>query len=235
MKDRAGSDTRPAPDVARTSRFAMVVGVLLLAYVLAGGSLEPRLQTPFLNFSICFERPEVLLFFFVLISALSSYRYWYYGVKTPVTRTRVRAHLLQPSSVLIIMDDRESYAEAMKHLPGDERMLQHVKLEAKVPPGLSPYDFIVFTDKLVAPTEGYLRQLVKNRVNLYYPGISRDEIDLQEHDSTFCWARVQHLKAGTRLRATLEDIDLYAPLLINATAIALVIAVIVTPWVLTKL
>ena len=178
-------------------------------------------------------------FFWVVTSFFASYRYWYYGIKVPTTRTKIREYLKTSESVLVFKGSPNSY----KSLIGDKTiepgleiessMLgQHSSLEQRCPPGLTPFDFIIFTDAMIAPNEGYLRKLVANRVNRYFPGIVSDEIRLVDR-GTHAWAWVDKLKDGTRRREALEDFDLWAPIYINVIAIGSLTVFIILPklWI----
>ncbi len=228
MNDTEQLGSRTAPDVSKTSRFATAVGLILLAYVLADGQLGREASSSLVGF-IVFKRPWVILLFLVAVSAYASSRYWYYGIMVPMTRTKIREFLKTDKSVLVFKRTAEKYKELIQS-SGAAIFKEHLSLEQRCPPGLTPFEFIVFTDAHEAPAEGYMRLLVANRVNRYFPSIVGDEIELVDH-GTHAWATVSKLKGGTRWRATLEDIDLYAPVLINGAAIVLFIVFIILPRV----
>ena len=62
LNDTEQVNTRTVPDVSKTSRLAMGIGLILLAYVLADGQLRGEGGNTLFGF-ITFNRPNVLLFF----------------------------------------------------------------------------------------------------------------------------------------------------------------------------
>ena len=226
LNDTEQGNTRTVPDVSKTSRFAMGIGLILLAYILAEGQLTGgSANTPVgsdtpVGFTtpvgfIEFHSPYVLWIFLVATSVFASYRYWYYGIKVPFTRTKIRKYLKGHESVLVWKGSEYNYRDAIK-TTNNEICRAHSSLEQRCPPGLTPFEFIIFTDAIIAPSDGYMRKFVANRVNRYFPDIVSDEIEL-ENRTDHAWASVDKdkLKTGTRWREVLEDLDLFAPLLIN--------------------
>ena len=143
-----------------------------------------------------------------------------------LTRTKIREYLKKDESVLVYKDTQGNYETQRNHRKPIYK--EHLSLEQRIPPGLTPSEFIIFTDAEKEPKEGYMRLLVANRVNRYFPGIVGDEIRLVD-GGTHAWAWVDKLKVGTRRREALEDFDLWAPLLINGLAIVFFIAFILVP------
>ena len=108
-------------------------------------------------------------------------------------------------------------------------------MEGRCLPGLTPFHFIVFTDAATDPAEGYMRYLVANRIDKYYPGIVGDEITLTDAGAGYGWAGVGKLKNGAWWRTTLEDIDHWSPVVINVAAIILFMIFTTIPWLWTTI
>lgn len=72
----------------RTVRFALSVGLLLLGFSLADGHILPEVHGGVLGVKL--DRPWVVLLFLVGTSIYASYRYWYFAIKVPISRTAIR-------------------------------------------------------------------------------------------------------------------------------------------------
>ena len=208
-------------------RFALAVGLILLGFTLADGHILPEVHGGVLG--VKFDRPWVLLLFLVFTSIYATYRYWYFAIKVPVSRTAIRRYLKQGDSILVFKGQEQAYKEAIMRVT-DPHAHQHVLLEEKCPPGHTPFEFIIYTDALTQATDGYVRHLVANRVHDYFPGITKHEIATRE-SGDISLATVNKLKAGTKLRAFTEDADHWAPILINGVAIVAFVLLVFLPWV----
>ena len=197
----------------------MAMGIILSVYVLAGEKLPRDVTFSFMSLELA--RPEVLVILIGIASVLSSFRYWYYGIKMPPTKTKIRKFLKSSQSLLVFKGSEEKYEGYLQH-SGNLQVGLNASLEERCPAGLQARQFTVFTDSMVAPTDGYMRKLVANRVDQFFPGITIDEIQLKPLDASDCaWACVGTIKAGTRIRALAEDIDLWAPVLVNGIGLGL--------------
>jgi hypothetical protein len=105
----------------------------------------------------------------------------------------------------------------------------HALLEEKCPPGHTPFEFIIYTDALTQATDGYIRHLVANRVDNYFPGIVKAEITTWD-EGAISWASVNKLKAGTAVQVFLEDLDQWVPVMINGVAVIAFAFLVFYPW-----
>lgn len=213
------SKPRTYPNLDHLSRFTMAMGIILAIYVLAVGELPQEVSFSFISLKL--SKPNVLLYLISVASIFSSFRYWYYGIKVPLTKTQIRKFLKSPQSLSVFKGSERKYEEYLQHSSNLQVGL-NASLEERCPAGLQARHFTVFTDSMVAPTDGYMKKLVANRVDQYFPGITTDEIQLEPLDASDCaWACIGTMRPGTRLRARAEDIDLWAPVFVNAIGLGL--------------
>ena len=207
--------THDLPDQSNIRRFALTVGLILLGFTLAGGHILPEVHGGVLG--VKFDRSWVLLHFLLLTSLYGSYRDWDYAIKVPVSRTVIRRYLQQADSILVFKGQGQAYRDAIMRV-SDPHASGHALLEARCPPGHTPFEFIIYTDALTQATDEYVRHLVANRVHAYFPGITEREVTTRESGDV-CLAAVNKLRVGTKLRAFLEDLDDWDPIIINGLAI----------------
>lgn len=88
-------------------RFALSVGLLLLGFSLADGHILPEVHGGVLGVKL--DRPWVVLLFLVGTSIYASYRYWYFAIKVPISRTAIRRYLKQDDSILVFKGQEPSW------------------------------------------------------------------------------------------------------------------------------
>jgi hypothetical protein len=102
-------------------------------------------------------------------------------------------------------------------------LIEHARLERLSLPGLTPWNFIVFTDKFKGPDNDCLKHIFANRVDAYFPGITPIEIALQDHEERYVLGKVGPLSPKTERRILVEQFDTYLPLLANGVAILVLV------------
>ncbi|HMF85170.1 MAG TPA: hypothetical protein VK598_02340 [Nitrospiraceae bacterium] len=208
-----------AVDPAKLRRFAIGVGSIMLVFVAAGGTQADNNFT-IETLKISLSRPSILLWLVPIVSLYAALRYWWYGIQIPMTRTKIRKYLRHTRSLLIIKTYEEVYRTQLKqegrasvYLPA------HQELETKVPPGLTPFRFIVFTDSATKPDEIYMLQLCRNRINAYFPGITAMDFAVDETQDHLVWASPSKLRFSTRVRVFLENCDVWLPISLNSVGV----------------
>lgn len=220
------SDISVGPDINKVRRFSIGVGLVLTIYVFAGGEINPDIHSSIVNIKIA--RPEAILLFLILSSVYSAWHYWYFGVAVPPTRAKIRTYLKNPMSILVVKYLESNYKVNLLRSDSHE-LLAHAQMEERCPAGRTPFDFIIYTDAMAAPNDGYMRRLVANRVDQFFPGITPGEITLSDSpagDANMQWATVGRLSRGTEWREFLEDLDLFAPILLNTFSFFLITTLI---------
>ena len=118
-------------ELSKLRRFALGVGAVLWAYVLAGGTVGELAQVPTLGLNLKFTRPTVIEWGLVLICLYGALRYGYHALVKSLTPWRARQLLetgqfgpmpLPPSNQSI-----EVKEIASRYLPGMEDQASVVK------------------------------------------------------------------------------------------------------------
>lgn len=209
----AEADDGSPADPAKLRRFAIGVALVMGVYVLAGGTqIDDSLTVE--SIKIKLTRAKALLWLIPVLSLYASVRYWWYAIKIPLTRNKIRKYLHQRGCLLVVKLTEKAYREQLVNFD-TVYVPCHAQLEEKVPPGLTPFDFIVFTDSISQPTPGYMAALCRNRIDIYFPGIKKDEISIEEDQDHHAWASPSNLHLVTRARAFLEGFDLWLPICLN--------------------
>lgn len=214
MEENEGIDR--GPDTGKLRRFALGVATVLIVLVLAGGTLRDEVQGPLIGV-VKFERPGILLFLLALLSVYASVRYAYYGIVAPVTRSRIQNHLRNDWSLLCVKTTRSFYEDGLVRRT-EPFSGEHVRMETLCLPGLTPWHFIVFTDHNIKPEPEFVKHVLANRIDSYFPGITSNEITLATWYDHHVRAKVGPLKSSTQLRLRLEQFDVYLPLIANGFA-----------------
>jgi hypothetical protein len=216
-------------DPSKLRRFALGVALVLAVMVLAGGTIKEEFQGSIIGV-MKFQRPGVLVALLVLLSFYASARYAYYALISPVTRGRVRRYLKNDWSMTCIKMPEPLYRSTIQN-QGDRLFNNHIRMERLCLPGLTPWDFIVFTDHNRTPDEEFIKHVLANRANAFFPGITPAEITLGEWASDHVQAKVGPLKLRTTWKVQLEQFDIYLPLIANGFAILLFVFWILAPLV----
>ncbi len=110
------------PELPRLRRFTLLVGLILWAYLLAGGSVDKMLQVPALGLTLTFTRAHVLEWGLVLISLYASARYGYHSLVKSLTPWKARKLLetgqFGPMRIPPSNQAPETRAIASRYLPG---------------------------------------------------------------------------------------------------------------------
>jgi hypothetical protein len=96
-------------DPEKLRRFALGVALVLIVFVIAGGTLKEEVQGPLIGV-VKFQRPGVLLLLLGLLSVYATARYTYYTIIAPVTRDRIRHYLMSERSMLCAKMTEELFA-----------------------------------------------------------------------------------------------------------------------------
>lgn len=185
----------------------------MFVYVAAGGTQIGNSLT-IDSIHITLTRPRVFQLLIPIVSVYASLRYWWYAIKIPLTRNKIRRYLRHTRSLLICKVDKNAYALEVKR-QSPEFLACHMELETKVPPSLTPYDFIVFTDAVIESDKIYMFHLCRNRIEFYFPGITTSEFVLDKDGDHHAWASPSNLRYVTKIRAFIENMDLWFPVIIN--------------------
>lgn len=212
-EDHHASDLDPA----KIRRFAIGVGLVMLVFVAAGGTQTGHSLT-IQTLELSLSRPSILLCLVPIVSVYATLRYWWYGIQIPMTRTKIRKYLRHTRSLLVVKLHEQTYDEQVKGgiVP---MMLLNTELETKVPPGLTPPRFTVFTDAVSKPDNNYMLHLCRNRIHTYFPGITVMEFAIDEFSDSHAWVSPSKLRFSTRVRAFLENCDLWLPISVNAVGL----------------
>lgn len=94
-----GAD-RTQPDLATLSRFAMTTGTLLLVFVIGGGVVDQQWTSSLIPLKV--THPEFLVWLYCGVAFYAAWRYWYYAIEIPLTRTKIRRYLQSKESILVL-------------------------------------------------------------------------------------------------------------------------------------
>jgi hypothetical protein len=124
---------------------------------------------------------------------------------------------MKPQQYRNALDDANTNPEYLK---------RHAVIKDKCLPGIDIYQFIVFDEDRSSqfPTDQRIQFLVARQIDTYFPDISPNEIRIDEVvPSNYCWASVGKLNFKTRWRTSLENLDMYAPIVMNLFGLLLLI------------
>jgi hypothetical protein len=208
--------TRTLPNVAHLSRFAMATGTVVWAYLLAGGIPAKEWTSSLIPLKI--THPEFLVAMFLVVALHASWRYWYYGVHLPLTRTKIRQYLQTPESVLVFSAVAPVQIPVIRNRTQEDDL--RCMLGERLLPGMDEKDFLFFSDTDPGETQAdMVRFLLARKLQKYFPGLQPHNIlprnALSDKPNYIHWGHVSSLDLGTRWRAWLEDFDLCAPVLLN--------------------
>ena len=216
------------PDSHSTRRFAMATGLILLIYTLAGGHLNGKVQTALIDLG-AFDRPWVLLVVLALASVYGGFRYWYYAIQLPLTRTKIRKYLVSPESILAFVGKKHDYRVSIEAGTHSEYLTLHSFLTSRSPAGFDPFDLVVGAGQSTTPNSviawDQVRASIARQFDSYFPGIKFEEVHVWNKDTGLgtAWASIDKVNSSTRLYILLEDIDLHLPLYLNGFALALLV------------
>lgn len=214
-----------AIDPAKLRRFAIGVALIMWVYVVAGGSQTANDEFRIEALKIDLSKPGILLWLVPIVSIYATVRYWWYGIQIPVTRKKIRKYLRNTRSLLVIKTYEEAYRSQLKaQTTASSYLRAHQELEAKVPPGLIPFHFIIFTDAVNKPDEMYLLHLCRNRIDTYFPGITVMDFAVDETQDHLVWASPSKLGFKARARAAIENCDSWLPISLNAIGLLAYVA-----------
>jgi len=212
-EDHDASSMNPA----KLRRFAMGVALIMLVFVAAGATqVGDHLSIDTLKISL--SRQSILLWLVPIVSAYATVRYWWYGIQIPMTRTKIREYLRHTRSLLIVKMSEQQYGANVQGA-SDVWVRVNSELETKVPPGLTPLQFTIFTDAVHKPDDNYMLHLCRNRISMFFPGITAMEISIEEYADHHAWASPSKLRFSTRARAFLENCDLWLPISLNSVGV----------------
>ena len=223
-----------APNVEKLRRFALGVGIALLIYVVAGGEIEDKLQTPITPL-VHFVNPQVLLWIFLVAVIYSSYRYWYYGIHLAMTRKKIRKYLRSNDSTYVFAGAESSYEQSVNvnHHTKTKSMLS--ALYRKLPPDLPRSACIVVTH--AESRDDFLKAQVAKKLERYFPGLKARNVSTTMADaeaSENLWSHVSSISNVTRWLCLIEDAELYLPIFVSGFAVLALFIGRVWPW-LSKL
>lgn len=222
------NDESLLPDPHGLRRFALVAGLILLVYTLAGGHLNGKVNTVLIDFG-SFDRPWVLLVGLALASAYASFRYWYYVIRLPLTRTKIRQYLMSPESILAFVGKKHDYRVSIEAGTHTGYLTLHSFLTSKSPAGFDPFDLVVGAGQSTSPNSeiawDQVRASIARQFDSYFPGIKFEEVRLWNKDAGLgtAWASVDKVNSSTRWYILLEDTDLHLPLYLNGFGLAVLV------------
>lgn len=215
-----GDDESASADPVKLRRFAIGIALIMFVYVVAEGSLAEN-RIPGDTLKIALSKPKVLLWAIPFVAVYASLRYWWYAIKLPVTRNKIRRYLQNTRSLLVIKTWEIAFREELKLNRTSAYLPLIRELETKVPAGLTPYSFIVFTDGHREPDDNYMFHLCRNRIDIYFSGISASEFQVDESQDHHAWISPSKLRPATRAWAIVEVSDLWLPVVLNVIGLLL--------------
>ena len=197
-----------SPDLGRLRKFALLVGVLVLTWALAGISLAA--DSPVSLFGIPFQitRGELLPVGIGLASLYAMVRYYYYGMMLGTSPYRMRRDILNE----LVVD----WDEAGKRQKGKGRMYSGPTRFTTSP---SHYDRSLVEDK-ATDLRAAFPKFAKARVTTE---ITSERFTDDDGELHWSHAVTVTIPIRCRLGAFIEDVDYTLPVWLNLVALALLI------------
>lgn len=151
----------------------MATGTVLWAYMLAGGIPAKEWTSSLIPLKI--THPEFLVAMFLVVAVHASWRYWYYGVHLPLTRTKIRQYLQTPESVLVFSAVAPIQIPVIRNRNQEDDL--RCMLGERLLPGMEAKDFLFFSDTDPGGTQAdMVRFLLARKLQKYFPGLQPHNI-----------------------------------------------------------
>lgn len=218
------------PDTGKLRRFSLGVGVALIIYTLAGGEFGDSVQTV-LTPIVHFQRPSALLWALLLASIYSTYRYWYYGIRLALTRSKIREYLCSEESVYVFIGHERFFEEALGQHASQQTVPKDcvARLCRQLPQGLHRGECIVITYGASEPE--LVQEQVAKKLDKYFPGLTSVNVSVKTPQKGNAWAHVESTNPVTNWWCWLEDFELWLPIIVNGAAVVLCIGREAWPWI----
>jgi len=205
----------------------MTTGTLLLVFVIGGGVVEKQWTSSLIPLKV--THPEFLVWLYCGVAVYAAWRYWYYAIEIPLTRTKIRHYLQSKESSLVIgtVDDRALQSTLSVALAPHLANV-HRRYVRNLPLGLAEKEALLFTGVEVAESSPDVAKLTAaTALAKYFPSLDANQISISdaipEAPGKIYWASVSPSRAGTVIRCRIEDADLWAPVTLNLVGLALFI------------
>lgn len=223
-----GDDESAPADPVKLRRFAIGIALVMFVYVAAGGiQADNHITVEMLKVTLL--RPKFLVWAIPIVAVYASVRYWWYAIKLPVTRRKIRKYLQRSRSLLVIKTWESNFRNDILTNRTSAFMLAIGELATKVPAGLSPYSFIIFTDAYHEPDDNYMFHLCRNRIDTYFSGIGAKEFQVDESQDHHAWISPSKLRFNTQAWVIVEDSDLWLPIVLNVIGLLLFLLYLLCP------
>ena len=218
--------TLPTYDLTKLRRFALLMGLILLAISLAGVSIKNEFSTSFLRLEV--RNPDNIFLFIILTSIFSCSLYFYYAFWIETSPRKARKHIrkyglmvlqpLDPPSgetkdkdfefpyyLSKFVRDREDHIilkEMCDALPSEILKLLTI-------PYVGKFDFDV-----------RIKELARQRLEQFFPGIKQDELDLNDDFLTLdvLIIKIKEVGPKTKFLNFIENRNYEFPIWVNLFA-----------------
>lgn len=193
------------PDTERLRRFALAVGLILIAYVAAGVELEAGATISVLGLPFVVRTPELLPLGLMLASAYGLVRFFYYGFMLGLSPQQHRKDLL-----------RKLYASG-----------GHGTYEGSVIFGPAKYSTTPSTQDRIA-VEAELCEIINAFPKVWRTRVHGTVEPFQTTDENgeiyVLYSAEVKIPVGCRVGALLQDLDYSAPIWLNIVALTVALA-----------